>query len=296
MSFLDSIFGGGGQDGMDDAIRSIKGIPLPVLKQMNPELYAIVVKQQAEQEGQQMLGPSASESISLDPRAKQAQLNVLSKLQGITDNNGQDAMSQAANQRLRSDVNQNLQGNLGAIQQNLATRGLSGGMSEMVAKQNEAQNSANRQAQMGLDINAQAQSRALQALSQQGQLGGQIQSNDYNQAANRANSMDAISKFNAQNAQGVQQRNVDSRNSAMVNNAQNQQNAANQNVAVKNSAQLNNNNLVQQDFENQMNKAGALSDAQKQRAALAEQRRQQAISGTAQIIGAGVKAYSGGGA
>ena len=80
--------------------------------------------------------------------------------------------------QIQGDENANLRGQQGAIMQNLATRGMSGGMSEMVARQLAAQGEANRMAQQGLDVKAQAEQRALDALMKQGQLGGQIQQQD----------------------------------------------------------------------------------------------------------------------
>ena len=239
-----------------EQLKAAQGIPLPVLEKMNPELYKVVSNLTPEMQQQVMLGPSATEGISLDPKYKQAQMAALSKLMNITENNGEDAQSKADNARLINDVNTNLQGNTAAIQQNMAARGLSGGMTEMVNKQLAAQQAANRQAQMGMDINAQAQQRALQALMNQSNVANQMSNTDFNQANTKAQAQDAISRFNAQNMQNVNSANTQARNTADLYNNQNQQSIANKNVDVSNTAQKYNKGLSQQNFNNQMSKIG----------------------------------------
>lgn len=241
----------------EQALKAAQNIPLPVLKEQHPEMYAELAKYNPEMDQAINLGPSAMEGIALDPQMRQAQMQALSKLQNITANDGQDAQSMADNARLQNDINSQLQGNTGAIQQNMATRGLSGGMSELVAKQMAAQQGANRQAQMGMDINAQAQQRALAALSQQGQLGGQISQQDFSQQSAKAQAADAISQFNARNSQAIQSSNVGARNAAQASNLQNAQNIHNQNVDVKNrAAEWNTNGMAQANFGNQMQRVG----------------------------------------
>lgn len=236
-----------------------KSIPLPVLKEMNPELYRQVVSMNPELEQAITLGPSAMEGISTDPRLRQAQMNALMKLQEISDAGGKDAQFMADSARLQNNVNSTLKGNTEAIKQNLATRGMSGGMTEMVSRNQAAQESANRQAQMGLDINAQAQQRALQALMSGANLGGQMQQQDFSQQSQVASAKDAISKFNAMNSQDVRQRNAAIKNNTQQWNSQNAQNVSNQNVGVKNQAQQYNNNIPQMQYDNELKKRGMIN-------------------------------------
>ena len=244
------------QDYLKQALKAAEGIPLPVLKEMNPELYKVVAQLNPEMEQAVVLGPSATQGIALDPQLKQAQMSALSKLMNITENGGRDAQFNADVNRLQNDVNSNLQGNTQAIQQNMAARGMAGGMSEQVARQMATQQAANRQAQMGLDINAQAQQRALASLMNQGNLAGQISQNEFNQQYQKANAQDAISKFNAQNLQNVNSNNTQSKNNAQQINVGNQQAVANQNVGLSNQAQEYNAGLAQKDYENKLAKLG----------------------------------------
>lgn len=245
-SVLDLI---GGEDGGD---LSYQNIPLPVLKELNPDLYQQVVSLNPELEAAITLGPSAMEGISLDPKLRQSQMNALSSLMDISASEGKDARFLADSQRLQNDINQNLRGNTDAIQQNLATRGMSGGPQEMVQRQLAAQQAANRQAQLGLDINAQAQERALQALMNQASLGSQMSQQDFNQQSQVAQAKDAINQFNNQNRQQVQARNIASQNAAQQWNAENAQNVANQNTASQNAAKEYNIGLPQQQYENEL--------------------------------------------
>ncbi len=245
----------------EDMMKKASELPLPVLKEYYPELYKSVVQMNPELESTVNLGPSAMDGVSTDPSMRQAQLNALNKLQEVGTAGGRDGQFLSDANRLQSDVNTNLQGQEGAIQQNMAARGMSGGGSEMVARNMAAQNAANRQSQSGFDLNAQAQQRALQALSQSGQLGGQMQAQDFSQQSGKAQASDAINKFNAQNQQQVISSNTTAKNAAQQLNASNIQNANNQNVALGNDAQKYNLNLPQQNYDNSLKKLGMFDTA-----------------------------------
>lgn len=293
MGILDPIFGSGGSDDNQAALEAVKNVPLPVLKEYYPELYQQVVSMNPELETAVTLGPSAMEGISTDPALRQAQMKALSKLQEVGDAGGRDAQFLADAARIENDVNTNLQGQQGAIMQNLATRGMSGGGSELVARQMAAQQAANRQAQSSLDLNAQAQQRALQALMQSGQLGGQMQAQDFSQQAQRAGAQDAISRFNAQNQQQVISNNVNAKNNAQQWNATTAQNTANQNTGLRNDSQQYNLGLDQQRFNNEMARATGVANQYNNIAASKDRDRagDQALVGN--IIGAGATAYAG---
>lgn len=294
---LDTVSGGGygkAQEVSKDALRQAQNIPLPILKEYYPELYQVVASINPELETAESLGPSQMEGIATDPSLRAAQMNALNKLTSIGDAGGRDAQFLADQARLESDVNTNLQGQQGAIQQNMASRGMSGGMSEMVAKNINAQQAANRQAQMGMDAKAQAEQRALSAIMQGGQLGGQMQAQDFGQKAQQAQAADMINKFNASNRQDVQSRNVGAKNQAQQYNVGNQQGIADKNVGQKNNAQQYNLNLAQQQYDNEMKKRGLITGASKDLAnsySNESDRNLGFISGVGQ---AGAKAYAGG--
>lgn len=260
MGLLSSLFGEGGASDNQAALDAVKNIPLPVLKEYYPDLYKQVVSLNPELETAVTLGPSAMEGVSTDPALKQAQLKALQKLQGISDAGGMDAQFLADNARLETDVNTNLQAQQGAIMQNLATRGMSGGGNELVARQMAVQQAANRQAQAGMDLKAQAERRALEALMGSGQMAGQMQAQDFGQQSHVAQAKDAIDRFNVQNQQQVISNNANIKNNAQLFNANNAQNTANQNTNLRNQQQLHNNDLAQRNFNNQITKANGVAN------------------------------------
>ena len=271
----------------------IDAVPLPILKEYYPDLYQQVMNIVPEAEAAQMMGPSAYEKVTADPALKQAQMNALIKMQQIGDQGGMTATDQARLAQIQQQTEGALKGQQGAIMQNLATRGLSGGMTELVARNQAAQEAANRQAQQGLDVKAQAEQRALQAIMQSGQLGGQMNQQDIAQQQALAQARDAISKFNVANVQDVGQRNVAARNQAQQMNQQNQQNIANLNVGQKNQAQQYNLNIPQQQYANQMAKATGQATGLQQQANLGAQNQaaqNQMIGG---LIGTGAQYYAG---
>lgn len=288
-----SVFGSGGDSEANQALQLMQNVPLPILKELQPELYKQVISMNPELETAVTLGPSASEGITLDPVYQKAQMNALNSLMDITANDGRDARFVADAQRLQNDINSNLKGNSDAITQNMAARGMSGGMSEMVNKQISAQQGANRQSQLEADLNAQAQERALSALMNQGQLAGNMQNSDFNRQLNVANNKDAISRFNTQNQQQVMNNNVNAKNNAQQFNAQNTQNIANSNVDARNDAMnWNTNGMAQQNFSNQMSKAGAVANGYNNIANRKDKDRDAAAAFTGNLISAGSSAYA----
>lgn len=273
-------------------LKEARALPLPVLKEYYPELYQEVVSLNPELESAVSLGPSEMAGIATDPGLRNTQLKALNRLSEIGDAGGMDAQFMADSNQVLTDVNAANQGREGAIQQNLATRGLSGGMSELVARNMSAQNASNQHAQSALDLKAQAEQRALQSLMQSGQLAGQMQGQDFNQASSKAQAADSIARFNAANTQDVNSRNVQTRNDAQRSNAQNKQNVANQNTGLKNQAQQYNLGLSQQQYENELRKRGLISGAaqgQAQSSAQNAQNQNQFVGG---LIDSGAKYYS----
>lgn len=273
-----------------DALEAAKSIPLPVLKEFYPDLYEQVVTLNPELETAITLGPSAMEGVSTDPALKQAQMTALMKMQELGEG-GMSFEDKARLNQIQTDVNTNLQGQQGAIMQNLATRGMSGGGSELVARQMATQQAANRQAQMGLDVKAQAERRALEAMMNAGQMAGQMQSQDFNQQSQTAQAKDAINKFNSANQQQVMNNNVNAKNTAQQWNAQNAQSTANQNTELNNQTQLHNASLAQQEYENRLKKAGLMQGASNNMAAAYSNQSQGDKQFAGGLISAGASFY-----
>lgn len=293
MGIISSIFGDGGGSDRSAALDAVNSIPLPILKEYYPELYKQVVSLNPELESAVNLGPSEMAGIATDPVARNAQLKALSKLEEIGSADGADAQFLSEASKVRNDSNANLKGNQDAIMQNLATRGMSGGMSELVARNIAAQGASNQEAQAALELKAQEQKRALDAISQGGQLGATMQANDFSQAAQKAQAADAIAKFNAANTQQVMSNNTAIKNNAQAVNATNAQNTANNNTALNNESQKYNLGLSQQNFNNQMSKATGVANQYNNIASGKDAERSADMQFTGNLIGAGASAYAG---
>lgn len=206
-------------------------------------------------------GPSAMNDVATDPRLKTAQLQALAGLQNISSSGGMTAQDQANQQQFLSQSNQQEQANRGAIQQQMAQRGMGGSGFDLAAQLSNQQGSAMRANQESTNIAAQAQARALQALQMGGSMAGGMQSQDFNQRSQVANANDLISRFNTQNQQQVGNSNTDASNRAQAANLQNNQNISNNNTGLANQQQMYNKGLAQTQFQDQMTKANGQSGA-----------------------------------
>lgn len=81
----------------------------------------------------------------------------------------------------------------------------------------------------------------------------------YGRGKDAAGATDAIAQFNASQLQGVAGRNVDRSNVAAAGNLTNEQNRINANTDTRNKEQSFNKGLYQQDFQNQIQRAGGVA-------------------------------------
>ena len=202
---------------------------------------------------------SAMNDIQTDPNLKQNQAQALASLQQIANNGGMLDVDKANLTKIRADEDTAAQGKRDAIIQNANARGVGGSGIELLSQMQNQQDSATRASQRDMDVSAQAQQRALDALIQQGTLSTQYQNQDFNQKAQTAQANDAISKFNAQNQQQVNLTNQAADNNAQQTNLAAKQNVADSNAALENQQQLYNKQLLQQQYQNKLNKANGQS-------------------------------------
>jgi len=197
---------------------------------------------------------SAMEGVTLDPKARQAQDDALSRLSEITSSGGLTASDKASLGQIQLDEQTKARGSREAILQNAQARGVGGSGLEMMSQMQNQQDSATRASQRDLGVAAQGQDRALQALIQQGQLGSQVGAQRFDQGAQKASATDAISRFNTQNKQQVGNMNVAARNDAAGRNLGAQQAIADTNVDIRNKNQLLGKSAIQQQYENELKK------------------------------------------
>lgn len=204
------------------------------------------------------LGPSAMEGVSTDPRLKSAQMNALAQLGGIAET-GMSPADQAAFELAHRGAAQENQAMQGQILQNMQARGQGGSGAELIARLTGSQNAADSMQAAQLEQAKAQQAARMQALNQVGSMATNIQGQDFSQASKIAEAKDLINKYNTMNSQSVANQNIAAKNAATLANLQNQQNIMNQNTGIRNTQQQQNKSLIQQQYENQLNKARGTS-------------------------------------
>lgn len=152
-------------------------------------------------------------NITSDPRYKNAELDALRAFEDQAENGftDRDLADQA---RSDADVNRQYRGRMGAINQNMATRGISGSGLDLVQQQMAAQDATEMQALAALERNAEQAERRTQGSAQAASLAGNMSAEEYKRAADAAAAQDAINRFNTQNSVDRQ-----TQNNAIQNNA-----------------------------------------------------------------------------
>lgn len=198
-------------------------------------------------------------NVQTNPKDTEAQQNALSSLQNIGSSGGMTLADQANQNTLLSNTATKARGDEQAILANANARGQLGSGQALGAQLGASQNAYNQANQNSLQIAGNAQNRALQALQGAGQLGGQMQAQDYYQKANAAQAQDSISRFNAANSQNVAGRNTAYQNAANQYNLSNNQNISNANTTGQNATNQYNAQQIQNNYENQLQRAAGAS-------------------------------------
>lgn len=185
------------------------------------------------------LGPSEMGNISTDPRYKDAEMAALADLEERS-KNGFTARDEADMAKLNSQVNQQNRGRMGAIQQNMASRGMAGSGLDILAQTQAGQDATERQALAALEKNAQMQERKVDAVSRLGGLAGQLQGRDFQQSAQKAAASDAINRFNIANSIDRTKMNNSIANQGTTQNWNRSNQVSDANVGINNSAAIQN--------------------------------------------------------
>lgn len=247
-------------------------------------------------------GPSAYNNQNLSTVPMETMQQVLAKQMEIANANGMTPQEQAAIARAEQDMNRNVQGQRGAIQQDFAGKGIPASLIS-AALQNQT---VGQQAQQGymnaLQAQGAAADRGQAALQNSGQLAGQM----FNQQAGQANTIaaaqNALNQFNAANTQQSNMANQAAKMAANTYNTQNTQNVGNQNVTGKNQVQYQNQvQAPQQSAGLALQKAGLIGNMGNAQAGQHTAAGQQeagiwgGLIGSAATLGSGAMAGRGGG-
>lgn len=139
---------------------------------------------------------SAYDGVKADPEALASQRDALAHLERLANDGGGIELRAGLNQAEQA-ANQNARSQLGAVEQQMAARGMAGSGLDFALKAQAGQDAANRSASMGTE-GALAQRRAaLDALQGQTALSSTMRNQAAQMDLTRAGGQDAISRFNS---------------------------------------------------------------------------------------------------
>jgi len=147
----------------------------------------------------EQLGPSEMQNIETDPRLIQAQYDALRELE-TRGREGFTARDELDRLKTKQDVAKENAGRLGAIQQNMAARGMGGSGMDLVAQLQASQAATEREALAGLERNAAQEANRSNASAQAGGLAGNIRGQGFQENSAKAQAQDAINRFNTANS------------------------------------------------------------------------------------------------
>lgn len=246
------------EEALNQALEAYGKVNTPTAKDLTlPELQqyvqaGILTPEQAQAVLQQS---NAYNDIKVDPTARQASLDALTKLQSIGDNNGMDDTERAKLAEIQSKQNQTLQSQRGSIMDQMDQRGTPSSLMGVQEQLASAGQDAEQAHQDALTANADASTRALQALEASGTLGNTIEGQQFGEQSTKAAAQNAIDQWNAANATTVNMNNAAMRTAANTSNLSNKQAVANANTQNANSRTQYNTTVPQQVFADQMAKA-----------------------------------------
>lgn len=191
------------------------------------------------------LGDSALEEISLDPRLRQKQMDMLAQMEGYADQ-GLSTSDRINLDQMRQATTADEQSRQNAILQGMAQRGTLDSGDQLAAQlASNAQTSQNAMLQ-GQEMAKMASQNRMNAINSLAGQYANMENLDYGREAQKATAADAIQQFNAS-----------TRNQAQAQNLTNRQNIENQRTNVANQQDIYNKGLIQQDFQNRKGIADA---------------------------------------
>ena len=267
---------------MRDNVAKLEAIGIPTIEAQkialqNPELVEPLIAEQ--------MGASSMEDIQMDPRLQSAQRAALDEMTGLGQT-GLGAEDRAAFNQLRRQAAGAAEAQQASTLQEMASRGMLDSGANLAAQLQAGQSQADRMSQEGDRLAASASEARRAALGQQANMASQMSAQDLGLKTNKASAADTIAQFNTQQraATGAANQGYRIDRATQLANLRNQEEVANK-------------GLIQQNFQNQIQKAGGVAQAQsaqagnlQQQAAGAQQAQQAqtgAILNLAGTLGAG---------
>ena len=230
--------------------------------------------------------PSAYNNISLDPVTRAAQMQALQQYQQIASTPGLDAASKLALQQVIDAANVQSQGAQGAIQQQAQAEGQGGGDFALTQRALAAQGASNTAAEQGMAAAAEAEANRQAALNSMATIGAGLNASDYAQAAAKAAAQNQINSQNQAYTNAANTGNVQNQIQTGEFNTNTAQGVNAANTAAGQNRVYYNANLPQQQFNNELNKAGGIAGVSGQEASAAQTAQNQQNAFTGSILGA----------
>jgi hypothetical protein len=230
--------------------------------------------------------PSAYGAISLDPATRAAQMAALSQYTDIANAGGLDPAAKLALQQTIDAANVQAQGARGALQQEAQARGQGGSDFALTQEAIANQGASNTAATQGLETAAMAEANRQAALGQIANIGGSVNASDYAQQQAKAAAQNQINAANQAYQQQANVGNVANQMAGQQINLQNAQNVNAANTAAGQNRVYYNAGLPQQQFNNELAKAGGIAGVAGGQAGLAQQAQNANLGFAGSLLGA----------
>lgn len=233
MGFLDGL---SGSDALRRARETIEGVNVPGSSDLQLRLEELVQAGliEPEQVEAYLMGPSAYEEISIDPRLRGVQTDAMDRFREIGESGGMDALGRAGMEDALETMRTENRGQQGAIMAQARARGQGGSGLEYTARLQGQQGAASRASRAAIDVAAESQRRRDNALTQGASLATSTRNQDYQQQQDLARAREANATYNANAINATRGMNAQSRTIANAANLGERQRVSDSNVGLRN--------------------------------------------------------------
>lgn len=237
--------------------------------------------------------PTAYNNISLDPATRAAQMAALGEYSNIANTGGLDANAKLAIRQANDAATRQSQAEQGAIMKSAQAMGQGGSDFALTQRAIAAQGGSNTAATTGMQAAAEAEANREAALNAMANIGGGINAADYSQAAQKAASANTINATNTAVRNTANTGNVANKIQTGEFNTGTAQNVNAANTAAKQGQVYYNAGLPQQQFNNELAKAGGMADINAAQSKAAQTTNEQSLQATGQLISGAGKMMAG---
>lgn len=277
---------------MDQALAALAGIGIPTVEAQRiileqPELVGQLIP---ELEGfAEQLGDSAMKDVEAPGALKTAQMDALNSFISQAEAGGMTPQDEAELNNIMREAAGVGQSRDSGIMQNMAERGMGGGGMELATRLKSSQDAMQNAAVQGQQRAAMAFEAKQNALTNIANLSGSMRTQDVGEQTNKAQAADLINQFNLNQRAGVKGRDVERKNVAQAANLANKQEVSNAATNTRNMQEQYNKELYQQNFQNQVQKAGGVAGALQARSQNYLSQAQAKQAGFDKVVAGGMK-------